>query len=33
MAGLAIATIPLILLYLAGQRQFIRGLVSGSVKE
>ncbi len=32
MAGLAIATIPLILLYLVGQRQFIRGLVSGSVK-
>jgi len=33
MAGLAIATIPLIVLYLVSQRQFIRGLVAGSLKE
>jgi ABC-type glycerol-3-phosphate transport system permease component len=33
MAGLVIATVPLILLYLAGQRHFIRGLVAGSLKE
>ena len=32
MAGLAIATVPLIILYLAGQRLFIRGLVAGSLK-
>jgi raffinose/stachyose/melibiose transport system permease protein len=32
MAGLAIATIPLIIVYLLGQRQFIRGLVAGSIK-
>ena len=32
MAGLLIATIPIILLYLFGQRYFIRGLVSGAVK-
>jgi ABC-type glycerol-3-phosphate transport system permease component len=32
MAGLAIATVPLIILYLAGQKMFIRGLVAGSLK-
>jgi len=32
MAGLAIATIPLIIIYLFSQRQFIRGLVAGSIK-
>jgi ABC-type glycerol-3-phosphate transport system permease component len=32
MAGLLIATVPIILLYLFGQRYFIRGLVSGAVK-
>jgi len=32
MAGLAMATIPLVVLYLVGQRQFIRGLVAGSLK-
>ena len=32
MAGLLIATIPIVVLYLFGQRYFIRGLVSGAVK-
>jgi len=32
MAGLAIATVPLIIIYLLSQRQFIRGLVAGSIK-
>jgi ABC-type glycerol-3-phosphate transport system permease component len=32
MAGLAIATVPLIVIYLLSQRQFIRGLVAGSIK-
>jgi len=32
MAGLLIATLPIVLLYLFGQRFFIRGLVSGAVK-
>jgi len=32
MAGLLIATIPIIILYLFGQRYFIRGLTSGAVK-
>jgi ABC-type glycerol-3-phosphate transport system permease component len=32
MAGLVIATIPLIIVFLLGQRHFIRGLVTGSLK-
>lgn len=32
MAGNALATIPIILLYLAAQRQFIEGLTGGAVK-
>jgi ABC-type glycerol-3-phosphate transport system permease component len=32
MAGLLIATIPIVVLYLIGQRYFIRGLTSGAVK-
>jgi ABC-type glycerol-3-phosphate transport system permease component len=32
MAGLLIATIPIVILYLFGQRYFIRGLTSGAVK-
>jgi ABC-type glycerol-3-phosphate transport system permease component len=32
MAGLLIATIPIVVLYLFGQKYFIRGLVSGAVK-
>jgi raffinose/stachyose/melibiose transport system permease protein len=32
MAGLLVATVPIVVLYLAGQRYFIRGLVSGAVK-
>jgi ABC-type glycerol-3-phosphate transport system permease component len=32
MAGLAIATIPIVIIYLLGQRYFIRGLTSGAVK-
>ena len=32
MAGTLIATLPMILLYLAGQRFFIEGLVAGAVK-
>jgi raffinose/stachyose/melibiose transport system permease protein len=32
MAGLLVATIPIVVLYLLGQRYFIRGMVSGAVK-
>ncbi len=32
MAGLLIATIPIVVLYIFGQRYFIRGLTSGAVK-
>lgn len=32
MSGMLIATIPIIVLYLFGQKYFIRGLVSGAVK-
>ena len=32
MAGLLIATIPIVALYIFGQRYFIRGLVSGAIK-
>ena len=32
MAGLLIATIPIVILYIFGQRYFIRGLVSGAIK-
>jgi ABC-type glycerol-3-phosphate transport system permease component len=32
MAGLTIATIPIVVVYLLGQRYFIRGMVSGAVK-
>lgn len=33
MAALVLITIPLIMLYVAGQRYFIRGLVEGSIKQ
>lgn len=32
MAGLVLATIPMLILYFAGQKYFIRGMVSGSLK-
>jgi ABC-type glycerol-3-phosphate transport system permease component len=32
MAGLTIATIPIVILYMFGQRYFIRGMTSGAVK-
>ena len=32
MAGLTIATIPIVVVYMLGQRYFIRGMVSGAVK-
>jgi ABC-type glycerol-3-phosphate transport system permease component len=32
MAGLTIATIPIVIVYLFGQRYFIRGMISGAVK-
>jgi ABC-type glycerol-3-phosphate transport system permease component len=32
MAGLLIATIPIVIVYLFGQRYFIRGLTGGAVK-
>ena len=32
MAGLFVATLPIVILYMAGQRYFIRGLVSGRWK-
>jgi ABC-type glycerol-3-phosphate transport system permease component len=32
MAGLLIATLPIVVLYMFGQKYFIRGLVSGAVK-
>jgi raffinose/stachyose/melibiose transport system permease protein len=32
MAGLLIATIPIVVVYIFGQRYFIRGLTSGAVK-
>jgi raffinose/stachyose/melibiose transport system permease protein len=32
MAGLTIATIPIVIVYMLGQRYFIRGMVSGAVK-
>ncbi|MEM3486495.1 MAG: carbohydrate ABC transporter permease, partial [Candidatus Methanomethyliaceae archaeon] len=33
MTGLVMATIPMVVLYIAGQRYFVRGLVTGSLKE
>jgi ABC-type glycerol-3-phosphate transport system permease component len=33
MAGLLIATLPIVALYLGGQRYFVRGLAQGAVKE
>lgn len=33
MMGLVVVTIPMIALYLFGQKYFVRGLISGSVKE
>ncbi|MDB5058495.1 MAG: binding-protein-dependent transport system inner rane component [Chloroflexi bacterium] len=33
MAGLLIATIPIVVIYLAGQRFFVQGLAAGAVKE
>jgi ABC-type glycerol-3-phosphate transport system permease component len=32
MAGLLIATIPIVVVYIFGQRYFIRGLTGGAVK-
>lgn len=32
MAGLLVATLPIVILYMFGQRYFIRGLVAGAVK-
>ncbi|GAH12963.1 unnamed protein product, partial [marine sediment metagenome] len=32
MAGLVLATIPMLALYFAGQKYFIRGMTSGSLK-
>jgi ABC-type glycerol-3-phosphate transport system permease component len=32
MAGLAVATIPMIILYIVGQNALVRGLVAGSEK-
>jgi raffinose/stachyose/melibiose transport system permease protein len=32
MAGLTLATLPIVALYVSGQRYFVRGLVSGAVK-
>ena len=32
MAGLSLATLPIVGLYLIGQRWFLRGLVAGAVK-
>ena len=32
MAGLALATVPMLALYFAGQKYFIKGLVAGAVK-
>jgi ABC-type glycerol-3-phosphate transport system permease component len=33
MAGLLIATLPIVVVYLAGQRFFVRGLAAGAIKE
>lgn len=33
MAGMTLATIPMIVLYIAGQKFFIRGVIAGSLKE
>ncbi|MCX6347135.1 MAG: carbohydrate ABC transporter permease, partial [Actinobacteria bacterium] len=33
MMGLLVITIPMVLLYLFGQKYFVQGLVSGSLKE
>jgi ABC-type glycerol-3-phosphate transport system permease component len=32
MAGMLMASVPMVLLYLFGQRYFIRGMVAGAVK-
>ncbi len=32
MAGMVLAVVPMVLLYLFGQRFFIRGLTAGAVK-
>jgi ABC-type glycerol-3-phosphate transport system permease component len=32
MAGLTLATLPIVVLYLFGQRFFIRGLLAGAAK-
>jgi ABC-type glycerol-3-phosphate transport system permease component len=32
MTGALIATIPMVVVYVAGQRFFVRGLVAGAVK-
>jgi ABC-type glycerol-3-phosphate transport system permease component len=32
MAGMLIGTIPMVIVYLAGQRFFVRGLTAGGVK-
>ena len=33
MAGLLIATLPIIAIYLGGQRFFVQGLAAGAIKE
>lgn len=33
MAGMLLASVPMIVLYLLGQRYFIRGLIAGAIKE
>jgi len=33
MAGMTLATIPMILLYMFGQKFFIRGVIAGALKE
>jgi ABC-type glycerol-3-phosphate transport system permease component len=32
MAGMLLASVPMLILYLVGQRFFIRGLTSGAIK-
>ena len=32
MAGLSIATVPMLALYFAGQKYFIKGMVTGALK-
>jgi multiple sugar transport system permease protein/raffinose/stachyose/melibiose transport system permease protein len=32
MAGLTLATLPIVVLYIFGQRFFVRGLLAGAIK-